>query len=357
MNQRRLYESILSVLTHSLTLNIFFWVIYAGIPLWINWNQYQIAGDRNTDILYYFQAAITVYINNYVLMPQFFDKKRYKVYFFCLGILLLVSEFVSLFIIVPFISPYLDYIDNPLLAYIYDLGDLTFFVLGFGAARLARQYIIQQNALSILEKQHTETQLAFLKGQLHPHLLFNTLNMIYSRALEHAPSVPNMILMLSQQMRYALYESDAPYVPIKKELIFIEDYISFQRIRLEGRGTINFKININGKIDSLCIAPMLLLPFLENAFKHTSSSKIEGILINIYVDIQDEELYLEVKNNSDSMHTSNHLDTSAAGIGLVNVRKRLALIYPGNHSLEVFEQAGLHYIQLWIRLITHPSIN
>ncbi|MEM8526533.1 MAG: hypothetical protein AAGG68_17960 [Bacteroidota bacterium] len=172
MNQPNLYTIFINVLSNRLFLNIVFWLIYAVFPLWLNWDTFASEGDRNTDAFWYAQAAVLVYGNNLILMPLFFDKRKYLSYFLIAIIWVCSIEYISMFIVTPLISSYLDAVGNKFLSYIYDLGDSFFFVLTFAGGRLIRQYILRQKNLEQLQRKQTETELAFLKFQVnqrHPH--------------------------------------------------------------------------------------------------------------------------------------------------------------------------------------------
>lgn len=347
MNQSNLYSIFIKILGNRLFLNIAFWMIYALVPLWLNWDTFGSEANRNTDIFWYVQVAFLAYFNNFVLMPILFDRKRYVLYSISVVVLILLGEWISMFFITPLMSDYLDHVGNKLMAYIYEVGDLFFIVLTLAGGRLLRQYVLQERNIEQLQQKQTETELAFLKSQVNPHLLFNTLNMIYSHALERSPKVPDMILSLSQNMRYMLYECNETHVPLTKEIQFLQDYIDLQKMRIEDRGKAKFKVI--GEPIGLQIAPMLLIGFIENAFKHASKNTINGIEIDIQLQIQGGDLWLEVTNNHDKELTKNELEKEG-GIGLENVRKRLELAYPERYELKVVEEGAQFQVQLYLRL-------
>jgi len=347
MNTSNLYTIFIKILRNRLFLNILFWVVYAITPLWLNWDTFGSDANRNTDILWYVQSAVLAYFNNFVLMPNLFDRKRYGLYFLSITLLILLGEYVGMFLLTPLMSNYLDHVDNKLIAYIYSVGDLFFIVFALAGGRLARQYILQQQNLEQLEKKQTETELAFLKSQVNPHLLFNTLNMIYAHALERSPKVPDMILSLSQNMRYMLYECNETYVPLAKEIQFLQDYVDLQKMRIEDRGDVTFEVL--GNSAGLQIAPMLLIAFVENAFKHASKNTIDGIEIDVRLQFQEEGLLLEVKNNCEKELLANDLEQEG-GIGLENVQKRLELAYPQQYELKILEKEGYFQVHLHLKL-------
>lgn len=335
------------LITNRVFLNILFWLGFAVLPIVVNWNNFGSSANFYTDVLFYIEAGCLSYFNNFVLMPLLFDKKRYWPYFINLFLLLIIYQYISLFYLVPLGSDYLDHVSNYFIVYLYDLWDLFFVVLSLAGGRLVRKYIIQQRNLQLLKQQKSETELAFLRAQVNPHLLFNTLNMMYAHALESSPKVPDMILKLSETMRYMLYECNEKWVPLQKEIQYIENYISLQELRLEGRAKIYF--SQIGSAGNLSIAPMLLIGFVENAFKHSSKGKIEDIEIKITMQIEQETLIFEVFNNLDLDRRDNNLE-QGGGIGLENVRRILDLLYPDQYGLSIDNGAAHYRVQLWLNL-------
>lgn len=201
-----------------------------------------------------------------------------------------------------------------------------------------------QNKILTTQLQIKDQELQYLKKQIHPHFLFNTLNTIYGFALRGSKDTPDIILKLSNLLDYILYQVSKPKVSLKEEILHIQEYIDLERIRFQDTLKISFKSDIGDK-DKL-IPPMLLIPFVENAFKH--GNLIEGFL-HIFIEIQligdslDFSIKNTVKNNSEPQKES--------GIGLVNIRKRLDLMYPDNYSLRVTTDQEWYEVELKIRKI------
>lgn len=221
-------------------------------------------------------------------------------------------------------------------------GSLCVFLILFGGMiRLAFSYIKNQNEKKLLENINLNTEINFLKSQINPHFLFNTLNGIYSLAHIQSPQTETAILKLSDLMRYVLYESGTEKVELAKDIQYISNYIDLQRLRLSSKVTIQYEVK--GDFQGYHIAPLLLISFIENAFKHgisyTNSSFIE---IGIFVFEETLTLVVEnpvVKNNS-----------FEGGMGLKNARRRLELLYPGKHSLNIFNNDYLHIVNLKLNL-------
>jgi two-component system LytT family sensor kinase len=194
-----------------------------------------------------------------------------------------------------------------------------------------------------IENENLMSELSFLKSQVSPHFLFNTLNNIYSLSLSNSDMTSNAIMKLSLLLRYMLYEADAKQVSLDKEIEYINNYIELQRMRIREGVIISFVTQ--GDFASKLIEPMLLIPFIENAFKHginyskTSDIKIEITLLG-------NELLLKVENSINN----NSRQPEASGIGLSNVKRRLSLLYPDLHTLDIEETNGIYKVTLKIAL-------
>ncbi|WP_209860738.1 histidine kinase [Chitinophaga sp. OAE865] len=189
-------------------------------------------------------------------------------------------------------------------------------------------------------------ELNLLKAQLHPHFLFNSLNNIYSLSLEKSEKAPEVILGISNILRYSLYECNSQQVLLKRDIEILKDYIRLEQIRYEERLDLNVFISEN--TSSLQIAPMLMLPLVENAFKHGTAGTIDMPWINIQLHISENSLTLNISNSKpDSPLASND---SSGRIGIRNVQKRLDLLYPGKHSLKFFDEEDCFITLLHLNL-------
>ncbi|CAM1369233.1 Histidine kinase [Tenacibaculum soleae] len=198
-----------------------------------------------------------------------------------------------------------------------------------------------KNQFLATQLQLKEQELKFLKMQIHPHFLFNTLNTLYGFALKKSDDAPEMILKLSNLLDYILYQVDKPLVFLEDEINHIENYISLEKMRFQESLSINFTKETHLK--NIQIAPMLLLPFVENAFKH--GSQINDVLkINIYLETKNNFLFFEINNS-----TKNN-STIKKGIGLDNIRKRLNMLYNNKYQLNIDRNENLFNVQLKISL-------
>lgn len=191
-----------------------------------------------------------------------------------------------------------------------------------------------------------QAELDFLKAQLHPHFLFNSLNNIYSLSLDKSEKTPEVVLGISNILRYSLYECTAQEVSLKRDIDILNDYIKLEQLRYDDRLELNVFIcrNSNG----LRIAPLLMLPLVENAFKHGTGSTVDNPWINIQLHINGNNLTLNISNSkADFAQNSN---AAPGKIGVENVRKRLELLYPGKHELIFFDEQDCFITVLNMRL-------
>ena len=200
------------------------------------------------------------------------------------------------------------------------------------------------NRLKRTEKEKVTAELSLLKAQINPHFLFNTLNSIYSLAIDNSDYTATAVVKLSGMMRYIISEAGHDFVSLDKEVAYLSDYIELQQVRFDN--TFKLAYTVNGNTAGKKIAPLILLPFVENAFKHgVNSEEDSSIVINIRVD--DNELTLMVKNKK---VTAVDTDAGTGGMGLCNTRNRLELLYPGKHTLEVLNRADDFTVNLTIHL-------
>lgn len=182
-----------------------------------------------------------------------------------------------------------------------------------------------------------------MKAQINPHFLFNTLNNLYYLATINSPNTTEVIEKLSQMMRYMLYDSNHEDVPISKELDYMQNYISLEKLRLDNQVPVKF--DILGNPEGTTIVPLIFITFLENAFKHGVSNQYKGSYVDVFVKIEENLIIYKVKNSI--LPNANKLEKS--GIGLQNVNRRLDLSYPGKYILEKNHTA--EYYEVILKLI------
>jgi len=214
---------------------------------------------------------------------------------------------------------------------------ILFFLLG-GFIRLAFSFIRNQNEKKLLENAKLNAEVNFLKSQINPHFLFNTLNSVYAQAHSRSDKTEISILKLSELLRYMLYDSGENKVELAKDIQYINNYIDLQKLRLSSKVIINY--TVSGKLDGYYIAPLLLITFIENAFKHGISYSYSST-INIDIKIIDETLTLLVSNPVLQSNTF-----ADGGLGLKNVTRRLELLYPDKYQLFIKLKNNQHIVNL-----------
>ncbi len=218
----------------------------------------------------------------------------------------------------------------------------AFFLLG-GIFCLMVDFYKRDKLSKETEAQRTETELQFLKAQLNPHFLFNSLNSVYSLVRNKSNDAPEAVLTLSELMRYMLYEANQEIVPLIKEIEYIKNYVVLQRLRLSNSEDV--KLSIKGEYEKKKIYPLLLISFIENAFKYGTDFK--GITdINIKIEVIQNTLTFNV-NNVVGVHRKNKHNS---GVGLTNIKNRLELLYPDLHTLGIKEDNGRYVVDLTLIL-------
>lgn len=299
--------------------------------------------------------ALAVYFNLYVLVPKFLKQKNYIFYIFWLIVLI---SFSGLLIQLIFLFPFRNLLNSKggFSAFNTSLHSAYFFaILAYVALtsllKFIKEWLSLQDLnlkLAQIEQQKLEAELKTLKGQLNPHFLFNSLNNIYSLALSKNDKVPDLILKLSDLMRHIIYESKENFIPLGKEIEFVENFISLQKIRTSETTTIEY--TIQGKVPSARIAPLIFEPFIDNAFKHG----LPGIPNKDYVSMTfnfERRGYLrfKIENNYQPKPTGHK---SNSGIGIDNVKKRLKLLYKKqDFKLSITALNNVHCVELTLKLM------
>lgn len=213
------------------------------------------------------------------------------------------------------------------------------------AIKLMKYWYVKEQRNLQLQKENVESQLQLLKAQVHPHFLFNTLNNIYSYTQHTSPIASKLVTGLSDILRFVLYEGSQPLVPLSKELKMMQDYIELEQIRYGNKPDIH--LDIPGSADDLCIAPLLLLPLIENCFKHGASNMLEQPWVSLQITIHDKQMRMKLLNGKVNADAEK---IQPQGIGIKNVKKRLALLYPGKYSLDINNEEEVFIVDLKLEL-------
>lgn len=215
--------------------------------------------------------------------------------------------------------------------------------------KLIRTKIQRQLNQAETQASHSEGELQLLQSQLSPHFLFNTLNNMYGISLTQADKIPNLLLRLAELLRYSVYDTKSLFVPLRDELAYIKNYVEFERIRIGNKLILTQTLD-ETSIDHLKIAPMLLIVFVENAFKHSRNSTDGPIFIDIALKQWGRSILFSVKNSVGQPTETMTAEVNRGGLGLPNVWRRLELIYPNKYDLNIQEDAGYYEVLLRLNL-------
>jgi len=301
--------------------------------------------------------AVFVYVLIYWLLPNYFYKKREPLIICCV-----ITCFLITYLFVSMMFKYFTPLFNYILGISNNLARFDFvkamqptirdqittlpIVAGFALMiKLIKRWWLKQKETEQLVKEKAKAELQLLKAQVHPHFLFNTLNNIYFFTLTNSAQAPEMIKKLSGMLHYILNECNHPLVPVAKEINMIRDYMALEKIRYGEQ--MQMAIEMKGDYSDKMIAPLLLIPFAENSFKHGTSKMIAHPWLNLSIAIENNILHFLIGN---SRPQTNELTSAKGNIGLKNVRKRLQLLYPDAHELSIVEQAETFTVQLTIKL-------
>ncbi len=232
---------------------------------------------------------------------------------------------------------------------IISAGIIGVFIVGSSSAlRITGDYIRGQRNRREMERQQLLTELAMLKTQINPHFLFNTLNNIYSLTSRKSDKAPEAVLRLAEIMRYLLYESSTDTVPLSRELAHLRSFLDLQRLRLPASAQEAIQLEVSGTSPECVhpVAPLLLLPLVENAFKHGDlTARPVAVHISLVL-APDGLLRFSVLNHVAPADAERELPRQPGGVGLVNLRRRLELLYPGRYALDVQTPPGRHLVTL-----------
>lgn len=298
-----------------------------------------------------------VYFNIYFLLPKFLLTKRYKIFFILLFVssisFTLILRLDSYFVIVPtlyskeFLNRYYTVGFFRLSYLISHFVSIYMVVVGAAFIKLLIQWYNSKQQNQLLARENLETELKFLKSQIHPHFLFNTLNNLYALTLKKSDKAPETVLKLSELLDFMLYDCNASKIYLDKELQLVKSYIDLEKLRYNDDLAIRFEVA--GETSKTEIAPLLILPFIENCFKHGISEQTDGSWIKISLVVQNNSITL-VAENSRSAKPQGNNNGYKEGIGIENVRRRLQLLYPGKHKLEITKADHIHCVKLELKV-------
>ena len=339
----------------NVTHHAIFWLFYFLFNF-LRWGSYY------NDYFYSFKANLLgfpihmtlTYFTIYVLIPTFIYRRKYVLFsasLFCSILVMVIIKYeLTYFLISNNVWPEGPEVTTSLnvnYVIVMMLGEL--YVISFVAAiKITIDWMRERQLAANLAKSQLETELRFLRSQISPHFFFNTLNNIYSLSLEKSENTPETILKLSGLMRYLLYETKQNRQPLSKEIQFIQNYLDLERIRYNDKLDLDFTVTGNPKGQK--IAPMLLIHFIENGFKHGAGKNTGKVRISIRLDIEADFILFKMSNTLPQKELKNTINKTG-GIGLENVEKRLNLGYgPQGYELRIFEAENEYHVNLKLNL-------
>jgi len=338
--------------TKVILLHISFWCVYLSVFLYqvssyqrgkdiVDWSR--VLTIVSTQVLF---AALLSYVNYFTFLPRLLakaDKWKY------------IIQFIVFFAIIISLRIYLERdvlsVSTNREGYLYSMRFIVqvvtsnlFIVIFVGMLRFAEDWFELEARRKEIEHEKLAAELNFLKAQINPHFLFNTLNNLYYLAYSKSENTTEVVAKLSQMMRYMIYDSNHPNVLLSKEIEYMQNYISLERLRLNDQ--IPIKFENTGTPENLRITPLIFITFLENAFKHGVSNSNPKAWVNVTIELQGKQCIYTVENSLVEKQES----TEKSGIGLKNVKRRLELSYPNQYKLITEDKKDVYLIQLTLTL-------
>jgi len=336
-----------------------FWGIVLLVLILLEGNRYGFLFTLSNELINTALYALIVYFNLFYLIPNYLSKKHFLTYL----ILLILASFILtplkvLIFYIKFQGKAEAQTQLLLNQFWYFASSLT--VSGISTlVKITTDWYTQLKEKQELETQTMQSELKFLKSQINPHFLFNTLNSLYALTLKKSDQAPEIVLKLSEMMRYMLYECNEKKVLLSKEISYLQNYIDLERIR-QGRNA-EIQLHVEGDPGDFSIAPLLFIPFLENSFKHGLGTAVrQDGFVQMEMKIQDNLLTFQIENSKSQRLPTSNPGRPSGGIGLVNVQRRLNLLYPQRFDLKLEDSPHIYKVTLSIELdyeADHSQLN
>ena len=290
--------------------------------------------------IYFIFQSIPFYITIYYLFPQFLYQRRNGM-FVLLFLSLIVLASLGLSVVLYFmLAPYVPEIaNNPSSVFQISILSIALMVGALSAVKLTLDKLRSDKINQQLDKQRLESELQYLKAQVNPHFLFNAINSVYFLIKKNPDMAAETLIKLSDLLRFQLYDCTDEKIPIEKETEYLKNFVELEKIRKGDKVKVNFDI-VEGT-NGFAVAPFMLIPFLENAFKHVSTFSDKENFIHIQFSKEGGKFKTAFRNTSDNL-----VRYEVGGIGLKNVKRRLDLLYPGKHGLFIKEASGIFTVEL-----------
>lgn len=339
-----------TIINHTVFQHLSFWGLYFLFNV-LRWGLYfdDFGYSFQSNLVEFTMHIIIVYFNFGVLLPKFFPYKMSK-YVASLLISIASISLIRILLTYQLVTTEvwkeagiagLD-LFNPYYGITVFFGEL--YVVGFTMAiKLGIDFVNNLKKTKELENKKLEAELSFLRSQIQPHFFFNTLNNLYSLTLTQSKKAPDTVLKLSELMSYVIYEGKSKRVKIAKEIKHIHDYLDLEKLRYSNR--LETTLEINGNIDNYYMPPLILVPFIENCFKHGDTNS-DRIPIIIKIDVSSKELHYTVTNNMSTAESPALKNDARGGIGIKNAIRRLDLLFKKDYKLDLHHEKEKFTIEL-----------
>lgn len=329
------------------------WLLFIIMGFYIKpapWNYFETLFWSLGNTLFYF---IAVNINLHILIPRYLFRQSILPYLsLLLAVSLLLTPFAWMFNMW-MVSDTIGFNAKWLTLPQFHFINLIIISALSSLIRVPMDWLRIQSEKKELVTRNIETELQGLKNQINPHFLFNTLNNLYALTLKKSDRAPEVVLKLSDMMRYMLYECNEPMISIEQEIRYIRNYIELEKLRYSSHTDIS--LEVDERLLQYKVAPLLLIPFVENSFKHGMQSSIDHSYIHIHAILQNEHLVFTVVNSKPQVSPGQAITKPQGGVGLSNAKRRLELIYPLRYNLEIQAAPDAFKIVLTIDLKTYTN--
>ncbi|MDZ4794662.1 MAG: histidine kinase [Bacteroidota bacterium] len=328
--------------------HVFFWMLVFGVWFFLRVDDYPT--ERKAFAVTFIKVAelaLMIYVTNYVLIPQLLYKKKYAWFVLIFVVMIFGSSVIKMNILGRLLNnDQLVHWADDLKKSLYDNIIPHFFLVIAGAAvKLMLDYGELQKRMVETAKEKAEAELNFLKSQINPHFVFNSLNSVYFLISKDNADARGALHKFSEMLRYQLYEVKDDKIPIEKEIHYLQDYMDLQQLRKDEKYSVQF--NCAPDVKGFAVEPLLLIPFVENAFKHISHYNDKPNFVKVDMFLVKSNFVFSVANSKEKQPTTEQ----PGGIGLNNVKRRLELLYPGRHELKIEDAENLFTVQLNLQVL------
>ncbi len=336
------------LLERSVARHVLFWLFIALLLTLLegaNAGFWFVLSNEVINVIFY---GLIVYFNFNYLIPNYLTRNKFLTYAALLiAAALIITPIKAIIFYMKFAAHPLtrsELIENLNWYFL-----VNFFVAGASSIiKIVADWARQIRERQELENQTMQSELRFLKTQINPHFLFNTLNNLYALTLKKSDDAPEIVIKLSEMMRYMLYDCNEKQVPLSKEISYIQNYLDLERLRQSKNADIRFEVQ--GEVTDQQIAPLMFIPFLENSFKHGLTNTIHKGFVHIVLTVEGRHISFFIENTKPDTKPLQDRKRSG-GIGLVNVRRRLHLLYPGKYELTVKDNPNTYCVMLEMDLM------